>query len=63
MSDKLLGDNLVIDLHLDIASSCAMKARDMLEKNMFGEAKHELAKAVVELEEARKLYRKMNVGK
>ena len=63
MSDKLMGDNLVIDLHLDIANTCAMKARDMLDKNMFGEAKHELAKAIIELEEARVLFKKVNENK
>ena len=59
MSDKTLGDGLVISLHLDIAIQCLENALKALEQNKYGEAKHELSKALLDAEEARKLYHKI----
>lgn len=59
MSEKLLGDSLVMGLHLDIAIKCMQNAKDFLEKNKYGEAKHELNKALLDAEEARVLFNKL----
>ena len=47
-------------LHLDIAIQCLQNAKDCLEKNKFGEAKHEINKALLDAEEARVLFKKLN---
>ena len=60
MADKLLGDSLVMGLHLDIAIQCLQNAKDCLEKNRFGEAKHEINKALLDAEEARVLFKKLS---
>ena len=60
MADKLLGDALVMGLHLDIAIQCLQNAKDCLERNKYGEAKHEINKALLDAEEARVLYKKLN---
>jgi hypothetical protein len=54
-----MGDNIVMGLHMDIAITCAKKALDFLEKNQYGEAKHELTKSLYDLEEAKLLYKKL----
>ena len=59
MMDNALGDNVVMGLHMDIAITCAKASKEYFEKNQYGEAKHELSKAILEMEEARTLYRKM----
>ena len=59
MADNTLGDNVVMGLHMDIAITCAQKAKDHLDRNQYGEAKHELNKALLDMEEARILYKKL----
>ena len=63
MADKLLGDNLVLSLHLDLAETCANKAKELLERNAFGEAKHEIGKVIRELSEAKDLFNRINAAK
>lgn len=60
MADKLLGDALVMGLHLDIAIQCLQNAKDCLERSKYGEAKHEINKALLDAEEARVLFKKLN---
>lgn len=60
MADKLLGDALVMGLHLDIAIQCLQNAKDCLERNKYGEAKHEINKALLDAEECRVLFKKLN---
>ena len=59
MADRMLGDSVVMGLHLDIAIQCMQNARDCLERNKYGEAKHELTKALLDAEEARVLFKKL----
>ena len=60
MADRLLGDNVVMGMHIDFLIEFLRKAKELMEKNAFGEAKHELTKALLEAEEARSLFKKLN---
>lgn len=60
MSDKnILGDTLVVELHMDMAVAACEAAKEFIKKGETGKTKHEIDKVLLELQEARMLFKKI----
>jgi hypothetical protein len=58
--ESIMGDNLVLELHMEQAVSHLKKAKNLLDADKYGEARHEITKALLEAEEMKMLYNKLN---
>ena len=58
--ESIMGDNLVLELHMEQSVSHLKKAKNLLDSDKYGEARHEITKALLEAEEMKMLYNKLN---